>query len=512
MKKIIKFNNKVKITYAACAITTCVLMLIINPVISNRGNRDGTFYHVVINGKQVGSVLEKENADEYMTEVRKQIASQSQDIVYMDYNYEVIPDKKLFGKIDDGETVKENVYKELQASIVETKQKAYTVKIDHFSITLPSKDAVVQLLNAVKSKFDEKNEFSIELVQEENQELTALQPSVYKISKSENEKATVGEALQSSDTVPKAADSETEKEATEDGILNIGFEEEIEVAETYVSADSIMDLDTAIDLVTKEQEQNKIYEVVSGDCLSIVAEKNNTTVSHIVEMNEQLDADSVIQIGDEIVVTVPEPELSVIVTEQTTYEEEYDLPVEYIENDSWYTNKQEVKQEGSTGFRQITAKVRKRNGEETNREIVKENIVTEAIPKIIEMGTQEPPTFIKPITGGRFTSGFGKRWGRMHKGIDWACPVGTAVKASCNGTVASAGWSNGYGYCVTITHSDGKQTRYGHLSKILVSAGDKVSQGDKIALSGNTGRSTGPHIHFEIIVSGGQVNPLNYLN
>jgi murein DD-endopeptidase MepM/ murein hydrolase activator NlpD len=512
MKKTIKFSNKMKITYAAGAIMTCMLMLIVNPVISNRGNRDGTFYHIVINGKQAGSVLEKETGEEYLTESRKQIASQSQDIVYMDYNYEIIPDKKLFGKIDNPQTVKENVYKELKASIVETKQKAYTVKIDDFSITLASKEAIVQLLNEVKSKYDENSEFSIDLVLEENQELTAMQPSIYKIIKSENEKTTVREAQQPSDTIQEAAGSETEIEATEDGILNIGFEEEIVVAETYVTADSITDLDTAINLVTKEQEQNKIYEVVSGDCLSVVAEKNNTTVSNIVKMNEQLDAESVIQIGDEIVVTVPEPELSVIVTEQTTYEEEYELPVEYIENDSWYTTKQEVKQEGSAGYRQVTAKVLKRNGEETNREVVKENIVTEAIPTIIEIGTQEPPTFVKPITGGRFTSGFGKRWGRMHKGVDWACPVGTAVKASCSGTVASAGWSNGYGYCITITHSDGKQTRYGHLSKILVSAGDKVSQGEKIALSGNTGRSTGPHIHFEIIVNGVQVNPLNYLN
>ena len=82
----------------------------------------------------------------------------------------------------------------------------------------------------------------------------------------------------------------------------------------------------------------------------------------------------------------------------------------------------------------------------------------------------------------------------------------------CGGTVVSAGWSNGYGYCITIRHPDGKQTRYAHLSKILVSSGKSVKQGDKIALSGNTGRSTGPHIHFEILVNGSQVNPLKYLN
>jgi len=295
-------------------------------------------------------------------------------------------------------------------------------------------------------------------------------------------------------------------------VLSIGFEEEIEVAETYVPTEEITDLNTAISMVTKDQETNKIYEVVSGDCLSVVAEKNNTTVDKIVSMNELLESDSVLQIGDEIVVTVPEPELSVVVTEQTIYEEEYELPVQYVENDSWYTNQEQVVQEGSTGFREVTAKVTLRNGEETNREVVKENVMTEAVPTIIEKGTQEPPTYIKPISGGSMTSKFGQRWGRMHEGIDWSCPVGTAVKASCAGQVVSAGWSNGYGYCITIKHSDGKQTRYGHLSKILVSAGDTVSQGEKIALSGNTGRSTGPHIHFEIIENGSQVNPLNYLN
>ncbi len=505
-----------------------MVMLLINPVTSDRGDRDGSFYHIVVNGEDKGIVEKEDMAKELVAQARKRIAAESQDIIYMDYNYEIVPDKKIVGTLDELEQVEENVYNQLKECIVQTEQKAYTVKIDDFSITLSSKEAVIELLNAVKHEYDENNEFSIDLVEEENQELSAMEPSVYKISKSANEADTVSEVSSQGET----GEMETDVQAAEsdvqqaesvdienpdeaevaDGILNIGFEQEIEVVETYVPTEDIMDLDAAINMVTKDQEQNKIYEVISGDCLSVVAEKNDTSVSKIVEMNENLEEDSVLQIGDEIIVTVPEPELSVIVTEQTTYEEEYELPVEYVENDNWYTTKQEVIQEASTGFREVTAKITSRNGSETDREIVKENIITEAIPQIIEIGTQEPPTFIKPITGGRFTSGFGKRWGRMHEGVDWATPTGTAVKASSNGTVVSAGWSNGYGYCVTIKHANGLQTRYGHLSKILVSSGDKVSQGDKIALSGNTGRSTGPHLHFEIIVNGSQVNPLNYLN
>ena len=84
--------------------------------------------------------------------------------------------------------------------------------------------------------------------------------------------------------------------------------------------------------------------------------------------------------------------------------------------------------------------------------------------------------------------------------------------ASSAGTVVRAGWGSGYGYVVYINHADGRQTRYGHLSKVLVRVGDQVSQGQKIALSGNTGRSTGAHLHFEILIGGTQVNPLQYLN
>ncbi|MFP4662699.1 MAG: LysM peptidoglycan-binding domain-containing M23 family metallopeptidase [Halanaerobiales bacterium] len=118
--------------------------------------------------------------------------------------------------------------------------------------------------------------------------------------------------------------------------------------------------------------------------------------------------------------------------------------------------------------------------------------------------------FIKPVDA-RISSYFGPRWGREHEGIDYAVNVGTRVKAARSGKVIYSDWSAGYGYTVVIEHQKGVRTLYAHNSKLLVRGGQWVERGQVISLSGNTGRSTGPHLHFEIQINGNPVNPLNYL-
>jgi murein DD-endopeptidase MepM/ murein hydrolase activator NlpD len=120
-----------------------------------------------------------------------------------------------------------------------------------------------------------------------------------------------------------------------------------------------------------------------------------------------------------------------------------------------------------------------------------------------------------PVLNGRFTSGFGYRvspFGRgsdTHLGIDLAAPVGTSIYAPADGTVISSDWSSsGYGLMVTIDHGFGLTTRYAHLSESLVEAGSSVERGQIIAKVGNTGRSTGPHLHFETVLGGVHVDPL----
>ena len=132
-----------------------------------------------------------------------------------------------------------------------------------------------------------------------------------------------------------------------------------------------------------------------------------------------------------------------------------------------------------------------------------------------EEGSQPAPTtrgFIWPAEG-QFTSGFGWRWGRMHKGIDVANNVGTPIRAVQDGQISFAGWDDGgYGFLVRITHADGTVTLYAHNSRILVRNGEFVRQGQTISLMGSTGRSTGPHLHFEVRPPGrSAVNPMLFL-
>ena len=124
----------------------------------------------------------------------------------------------------------------------------------------------------------------------------------------------------------------------------------------------------------------------------------------------------------------------------------------------------------------------------------------------------EKAPFALPIKNSfRYTSGFGRRWGRMHEGIDMAGAHGSPIYATADGTVVHAGWESGYGNLVKIRHDFGIETRYGHLSKVRVEVGQKVSRGDRIGDMRNTGRSTGTHLHYEVRTGGSATNPMTFI-
>ena len=183
-----------------------------------------------------------------------------------------------------------------------------------------------------------------------------------------------------------------------------------------------------------------------------------------------------------------------------------------------------TKTQGEEGLRRKTTTITYLNGQETARKEGEFKTVKEPVDKVVLVGTKKKtssnnnngsaikgaPSFGWPVSG-RITSPYGTRDGRLHAGIDIGKPIGSAVKASAAGTVTRAGNAGDYGILVEINHGNGWVTRYAHNSSVKVKVGQKVSKGQTIALSGNTGRSTGPHVHFEIRYNGSAKNPMTYL-
>jgi murein DD-endopeptidase MepM/ murein hydrolase activator NlpD len=124
------------------------------------------------------------------------------------------------------------------------------------------------------------------------------------------------------------------------------------------------------------------------------------------------------------------------------------------------------------------------------------------------------PKTVLPVQGARFTSGYGSRWGTFHYGIDLAAPIGTPEYAAADGVVVRAGAASGFGLAVYILHENGDVTVYGHMEEILVEPGQYVDAGETIALLGNRGQSTGPHLHFEVHeggMGGRRIDPVGWL-
>lgn len=154
-----------------------------------------------------------------------------------------------------------------------------------------------------------------------------------------------------------------------------------------------------------------------------------------------------------------------------------------------------------------------RDGAGAARDETRANAILDGLDRmnLYRIAVEKAP-FAMPLKSAfRYTSGFGRRWGRMHEGTDLAGAYGSPILATADGTVTHAGWKSGYGNLVTIRHEFGLETRYAHLSKVRASIGQKVSRGDRIGDMGSTGRSTGTHLHYEVRVNGKAINPMSYI-
>lgn len=296
----------------------------------------------------------------------------------------------------------------------------------------------------------------------------------------------------------------------------VGFQEKVEIKKVNTKLAYISSVKKAAKTIMSGGSEEISYEVKQGDTYSGIFSKFDTDFEELKENNPDLKMNSLMP-GDKIIINKATSALTVVTVEKSTYAEKVKYETVYKKSSSMYKGDKKVVQKGANGKRVVTARITKVNGETVEKDVLESKTLKKAVKKIVIRGTKAVPKtaptghLIIPVSGYTMTSPFGWRWGRMHEGVDLACPTGTTIRAADGGTVIRAGWFSGYGLCIEIDHGGGKVTRYGHCSAVSVSVGQKVYQGQKIGEVGNTGNSYGSHCHFEVRINGSPRNPFDYV-
>lgn len=242
----------------------------------------------------------------------------------------------------------------------------------------------------------------------------------------------------------------------------------------------------------KKEERPTIFvhKVNSGETLWDIATAYGTSVDSILSANN-LSNPNMIAVGQELNILSVQGVLHQVATGESLWEisERYDVAMDEI------TRVNEISDPSSL---------------QPNTRLVIPGATMLRPRDVLVVNGQLQRAFDWPLQG-RISSPFGTRWGRMHNGLDIAVPTGTQVRATADGRISFAGWNGGYGILVIIDHGNGIETRHAHLSRLNVQVGQKVDRGQVVAFSGNTGVSTGPHLHYEIRYRNNPVNPQTYL-
>jgi murein DD-endopeptidase MepM/ murein hydrolase activator NlpD len=273
--------------------------------------------------------------------------------------------------------------------------------------------------------------------------------------------------------------------------------------------------DRAFNLLIKGTTEERDYTVVRGDTAWNIAKRFSMSVADMEKANPQKNIER-LYVGDILNLIVPTP--LVRVEAHYVHTTSRLIPYETIVrwDNTLYRTKSIVERSGSTGKKRIKTRVSMRNGTPIDTEVLSETITRHPVVEIVRRGTLRTPddwltAAFLPKELGIITSPFGKRWGRFHRGIDVGVPPGTPVYAIRSGRVLYASFDKRLGYFVLIQHTGGLESLYGHNSELLVRRGDAVRKGQTIARSGNSGYSTGPHVHFEVRKSGRLLDPILFL-
>ncbi len=300
----------------------------------------------------------------------------------------------------------------------------------------------------------------------------------------------------------------------DDSSIRVGFDRDVQVIKKYVKFGEIESKEDIVAVLTDSAEEAVVYTVKRNDTLWDIAVDHNMEIEDILRMNPHIG--EVIRPGDELTLSIPTPVLGVETRAVIVFKQDIPFEIEEVEDADLFEGRRSIVQKGINGEKEVEAELVRINGIEVDREVITEVVLAQPRVQTEKVGTKPLPprygtgTFQRPVQG-RISSRFGMRWGRMHNGIDVAANTGTPIYAADGGKVVFAGWLGAYGYLVRIHHDNEYETYYAHCSQILVKNGQRVAKGEIIARVGSTGRSTGPHLHFEIRKNNTPQNPLNYI-
>ena len=312
----------------------------------------------------------------------------------------------------------------------------------------------------------------------------------------------------------------TEAAGAEEPTERVDFVKNVEPRDGLYPKKSVVNIDEMSEKLTEEKEAERIYIAVAGDAPILIAQKNGIPYAQLKALNPGIEKK--LLIGQEVLVKKSVPTLEVKIVRTETEEEDVSFKIEQIQDTSRYQGYVNVTQRGKYGVALVTSEVTYIDGVEVSRTVLDRRVIKEPVNEKVVVGGKTPlkqlpgntmnasSNFIWPTAAGYVSCGFYGYWG--HTGMDIANYTGTAIYASAAGIVTKAAYNTtGYGYHIIINHGGGVITLYGHNSKLHVKVGEMVKQGQLIASMGSTGRSSGPHCHFEIRINGKYMNPANYI-
>lgn len=305
-------------------------------------------------------------------------------------------------------------------------------------------------------------------------------------------------------------------------VLSSSFADEVETQEVEVPVEQAISYEQALEKLKEGNLQKVEYTVNEDDSWWLIARKNDMKTKEVLASNPGSTEDTVLKPGQKIFLDKVTPYITVVCEGIRTDVET--IPFDVITNTdvSLASGETKIKQNGSDGQKEVQYAYVQKNGKVVTQTVQDEKVLKDAVSQIIEKGPQRVTVASSRGSGkiasgiswplrGSITSYYGYRGSEFHTGIDIDGDQGDPYTAAAAGRVVSAGWNGNYGYSILIDHGNGVMTRYAHSSKLLVSAGQNVTKGQTIGLVGSTGRSTGSHLHFEVIINGDTTNPLNSL-